>query len=152
MKYDAPSVKRNTIKIEILDKMFKANQYKPQYLKDIDRTISCQTIDTMFANKLVALKERYEEHGTIASRDLYDIHHFFLQGYSYNRDLISERRNTDPQLYLIELKEFINAHITQTIIDQGINTIVEYNKFKKIRNSLKAEVLLFIQSEIEGSK
>ena len=54
----------------------KSNVYETVRLVEIDRIATCQTIETMFANKLVALIERREKTGSIAGRDLYDVHHF----------------------------------------------------------------------------
>ena len=48
----------------------------------------CQTIETMFANKLVSVLDRFEKHHSIAGRDLYDIHQFFLQGFHMKRLLL----------------------------------------------------------------
>ena len=57
----------------------------------------------MFAHKLVALIDRYEKNGTIAGRDMYDIHHFFQKGYSYSHEIIQERRKSDVSIFLKQL-------------------------------------------------
>ena len=80
LKYPAPEGGRNTIKIDVTFPPPKANVYAAQRLAEIDRIARCQTIETMFANKLVALIDRWEKKESIAGRDLYDIYHFFLQG------------------------------------------------------------------------
>ncbi|MBI4648291.1 MAG: nucleotidyl transferase AbiEii/AbiGii toxin family protein [Bacteroidia bacterium] len=148
LKYEAPPQKRNTLKLEILDKKFIHNKYEPKYLADIDRIINCQTINTLFANKLVALVERYENTGNIAGRDVYDIHHFFMKGYGYNPELIEERRNTTISIYMEQLKHFIRNHITQRIIEQDINMLLSYSVFRRIRKTLKQETLFFLEEEI----
>ncbi len=73
------------LKVSASNLRVEANQYKVQYFPEIDRLINSQTIETMFANKLVAVTDRYAQHNTIAGRDIYDIHHFFVQGYAYRR-------------------------------------------------------------------
>src|SRR3989338_2833350 len=90
LKYDAPNELRNTLKLSIIDKIIKANDYKPQFLEEIKRFAICQTVETMFANKLVAVTDRYKKYKTIAGRDLYDIQHFFIKGYTFNNQVIEE--------------------------------------------------------------
>ena len=125
------------------------NQYEPVRLKEIDRIIFCQTIETMFANKLVALIDRWERNSSIAGRDLYDIHYFFIQGFKYDQDILTERTGKTPALYLKDLVDFINKKVSQTIIDQDLNTLLIKQRFNLIRKTLKNEVLMFLQDEIK---
>jgi len=148
LKYDAPAGERNTLKIDISFPPPKTNQYESVRIMEIDRIVNCQTIETMFANKLVALIERYERNGSIAGRDLYDIHYFFMQGFQYDQKVIQERRQQVPADFIGILIEFIKKEITQTIIDQDINTLVDPKKFQQIRKSLKQEALVFLQDEL----
>ena len=140
---------RNTLKIDITYPAPKANIYEIIRLKEIDKIINCQTIETMFANKLVAFIDRYEKNGSIAGRDLYDIHYYFLQGFKYNEHIIMERRKTDNiKLFFKQLIAFINDNITQTIINQDMNTLVDNKKFQSIRKTIKKEVIIFLNDEI----
>lgn len=152
LKYPAPEGERNTLKLEILDKVFKSNEYKPQHLKPIERTANCQTIETMFGNKLVAPIDRHEQGRGIASRDIYDIHYFFLNGHNYNTGIIKERRGKDTLDHLKELKNFIDDNLTQKIIDEDLNVLLDNDKFKKIRSNLKREVINFFREEIKSLK
>lgn len=120
-----------------------ANVYKPQYLKEIDRYAVYQTIETMFANKLVAVIDRYEKFKTIAGRDIYDIHHFFSRGYDYSKAVIEERRKASEGKYLRELIDFIDKKVTNKIISQDLNYLLSAKQFKAIKNTLKDEVGLF---------
>lgn len=140
---------RNTVKIDITIPPPQANAYQPFRLVDIDRIVICQTIETMFANKLVALIDRYERNESIAGRDLYDIHYFFISSFRYNQDVIIERRKKNLELFFKELVKFIEKHITQTIINQDLNYLLPNEKFQKIRLILKQEVLMFLKDEIE---
>jgi len=149
LKYPAGADERNTIKIDATMPPPQANKYEAVELKEIDRIVMCQTVETMFANKLVALIDRYEKNDSIAGRDIYDIHHFFMNGFGYDKEVIKERRGTEVKQFFIELKKFIEAKITQTIIEQDINTLLPYDKFKKIRPVLKKETLLFLNDEIK---
>lgn len=149
LKYPAKVGERNTIKIDVTMPPLKSNKYKIEEIEEIDRIIMCQTIETMFANKLVALIDRYEKNKSIAGRDVYDIHYFFMQGFDYNKDVIVERRKKSVNIFLKELIVFIKKYITNTILDQDINTLLPYDKFKKIRKTLKQEVLMFLNDEVK---
>jgi len=148
LRYPAQQNERNTLKIDISYPAPKSYQYEAVRFSDIDRIIYCQTIETMFANKLIALIERYERSGNIAGRDLYDIHYFFINNFRYSDEIIKERRQEKSLSFLRELEIFIDKKINQTIIDQDINTLLAPDKFKKIRKILKGEVLMFIRDEI----
>lgn len=121
----------------------KNNDYEPVTLIEIDRILHCQTIPTMFANKLVSITDRYHKHGSIAGRDIFDIHTFFVKGFEFKEEIILERTGKTAAEFLKELKRFIEKHFTQTIIDQDLNTLLPYEKFKKLRKLLKQEVLAF---------
>ena len=128
---------RNTIKIDVTMPPPEANTYESTRLTEIDRIYHCQTIETMFANKLVAMIERYEKNESIAGRDLYDIHYFFLAGYGYNADVIKERRAiSELNIFLTELISFIESHITGTVITQDLNMLLSYDYWDFLRNYL----------------
>ncbi|MDA3839500.1 MAG: nucleotidyl transferase AbiEii/AbiGii toxin family protein [Patescibacteria group bacterium] len=140
---------RNTLKIDITFPAPKNNIYEMQKLIDVDRIVMCQNIETMFANKLVSLMDRYEKNGSIAGRDLYDIHHFFLNGFNHNEEVIKERTDLELKAFFLKLEKFIKEKITDKIISQDLNMLVDYEKFKTIRKTLKIETLMFIRNEIE---
>ena len=148
LKYPNKEKERNTVKIEVATFKIKANKYEQVRLVDIDRIAICQTIETMFANKLVAIIDRFEQHNTIAGRDLYDIHHFFMADFKYDRDIIKERRDVDAKEFLSELASFIEKNITNTIINQDLNTLLSPEKFRQMRKVLKKETLMFLRNEI----
>ncbi len=144
---------RNTLKIDILAPPPEANKYEKVRMDDIDRILTCQTVPTMFANKLVALIDRYEKSGGIAGRDLYDINYFFLNGCTFERDVIRERRNIRSiKQYLEELTCFIEEHITQRVIDQDLNVLLTPSSFKAVRKTLKRETILFLNDEIQRAE
>lgn len=149
LKYQSKQGLRNSIKLSFIDKIYKSNIYKPQYLPEIDRFVNCQTIETMFGNKLVALTDRYKKTQTIAGRDLYDIHHFFINGYKYEDKIIKERTGKKTVDYFKSLIEFINKKVNNKIIDQDLNFLLPIDRFKKIRSILKIETLMFLKQEIE---
>ena len=149
LRYKANSEQRNTIELDAVEEGFTSNAYQPEYLSELDRYMNCHTVETMFGNKLVALIDRYEKHFAIAGRDLYDIHFFFTHEYTYIPEIITERRNVEPTIYLQELITFINTKVTQTIIDQDLNTLLPYKTFRKIRGVIKQETLVLLQDEVK---
>lgn len=149
LRYPAGKDLRNTIKIDTNFPVPNENIYESYHLPDIDRVITCQTKETMFANKLVALIDRYEKREAIAGRDLYDIHHFFLRGFRYNEEVIKARRKIKSVVaFFGELIEFVEKHITQAIIDQDLNTLLAPEQFRRIRTHLKRETLMFLRDEL----
>lgn len=144
LKYKNSQGDRNTLKLDITFPPPKSNQYEPIRFTEIDRIIHCHTIPTMFSNKLVALIERHEKYGSIAGRDVFDIHTFFMKGYKYNPVIIEERTGKSVRVFLDELKKFIEKNVTQTVIDQDLNALMPPDAFAKQRKFIKKEVLMFL--------
>ena len=146
LKYEAPENSRSTLKIDAVDAPFEHNTYEKIPLPEINRFAICQTIDTIFANKLVALVDRFEKNNTIAGRDVYDIHHFLQQGFAVNKELIKERRGVELEEYVTHLIAFIDENITQATLDQDLNTLLSPKKFQAIRKTLKIETLFLLKA------
>ncbi|MFC1678208.1 nucleotidyl transferase AbiEii/AbiGii toxin family protein [Patescibacteria group bacterium] len=141
---------RNTLKVDITMPPPKSNNYETVRLCDIDRVIKCQTIETMFANKLVALIERFEKGNAIAGRDLYDIHHFFINGFQYRGEVIIERRKSkELAKFFDQLIQFVDKEITEKVINQDINMLLPSKSFHRIRKVLKQETLMFLRDELK---
>ncbi len=149
LKYSTKFGSRNTIKLSLIDTALKSNTYSSYYLAEIDRFAFCQTPDTMFANKLVAVIDRYRKHKMIAGRDIYDIHHFFLSGFHYNQAVIKERTAKKPTDYFKDLIKFIDTKVTDRIISEDLSFLLTHEKFKLIRKVLKRETLMFLKNEIK---
>src|SRR3990167_8903962 len=124
LKYPNATGQRNTIAIDAVFPVPKANVYESKKFVDIDRTIICQNVETMFANKLVAVMDRFEKHGAIAGRDIYDIHHFFSQNFSFSDAVIAERTGKKTKDFLFELVAFIEKHIKETILIQDLSNLL----------------------------
>lgn len=148
MKYQAAPGDRNTLKVDSGFPVPHANRYEPQRFRDIDRVLVCQTLETAFANKLIACMSRHERTGSIAGRDIYDIHHFFLRGFRYDSAVIQERCGSDVRAYLSKLSAFVDTYVTQQTIDEDINMLLEPSRFRAIRNHLKRETLMFLRDEL----
>jgi len=147
LKYPAENRQRNTLKIDCLIPPPRANEYEIVYLSDIDRMVWCQSRATMVANKLVAPLDRFEKNGSIAGRDIFDIHSFLLQGFSYNKNVIIERRNQSVHVFFERLIDFIDKHITMKVIDQDLNPLLPIKEYRKIRKNLKNETILLLKIE-----
>ena len=148
LKYPNSLNERNTLKIDALNFIVKSNVYVPVFLPEINRTVNCQSQESIFANKLVAVKDRYDRKKSIAGRDIYDIHYFFLKNLKYNEQVIIERTGTQVKEYLIYLRDFVKQKINQTLIDQDLNTLLPTETFSKIRKTLKEETIMFLNNEI----
>lgn len=149
LRYEAPQNARNTLKLDINDLAPKANEYGAERLSQIDRTALCQTVETMFANKLVASLDRFENTEAVAGRDIYDIHYFFMQGFKYKPEVIEERRKTSVKEFLEAEIKFVNKEVNETVINQDLNLLLPPDKFAKIRKTLKQEVLIFLNDELK---
>lgn len=148
LRYPSSPGKRSTLKVSASDIKVKANRYKVQYFPEIDRLINSQTIETMFANKLVAITDRYTQHKSVAGRDIYDIHHFFIQGYAYDKAVIKERTGQEPKEYFGDLIEFVKKHFTQTVINEDLNSLLPNRQFQQVRKILLPETLSLLEREI----
>ena len=147
LKYPSAPGNRNSVKLSIVDYRVKANVYKPEYLTEIQRYALCQSRETMFANKLVAVTDRFKKHHTIAGRDIYDIHYFFTQGYRYSDTVITERTGKTSRAYVKELAVFVQNHLTEKIITEDLSFLLPPDRFQIIRRVLKPEVLMFLKNE-----
>jgi predicted nucleotidyltransferase component of viral defense system len=139
---------RNTLKIEAAFPILHSSIYQTQRFLEIDRVLTCQTKETMFAHKLVAITDRFNKTGHIAGRDIYDIHHFFMQGYGYNAAVIKERTGVNPEDFLSNLATFIEQKVTETIITEDLSSLLPPKKFSLIRKVLKRETIGFIRDEL----
>lgn len=145
LQYPIDKGKRSSIKVSVVTDVITANRYGPQYLFDINRYALCQTKETMVANKLVAPLDRNEKYGTIAGRDIYDIHFFLSHGFPYRTQVIEERRNMKARAYLSDLIAFIDKRVTDRVIAEDLNYLLPPVKFQAVRKSLKDEVLMLLR-------
>lgn len=148
LKYAHPNIyARRSLKIEASFPLFKSSVYEPARFIEIDRILHCQSKETMFAHKLVAPLDRFEKTGQIAGRDIFDIHHFFLNGFEYRAEVIEERRGVTVPEHLKKLHAFIERHVTDTVIREDLSFLLPPADFRRIRTILKRETLTFLQDE-----
>lgn len=138
------SKKWNTIKIDTSFPVPRANTYAPMRFAEIDRILTCQTKDTMVANKLIALFDRKR----LAGRDVYDVHYFLMHGFPYNRAVIEERFGGDVGGFFSDLGTFVEKNVTDQLLAEDLNCLLPYEKFRRIRRVLKREMLMFLRDEL----
>lgn len=149
LQYPTSSDGRSIMKIDATFPPPRSNEYAAFRLQEIDRIVMCQTKETNVANKLVAVSNRYEKRQSIAGRDIYDIHHFFLKGFGYNAKVIQEQKKVPIVQFFQDLIIFIDKHVTQRIIDEDINHLLPPERFKAIRKTLKQETLMLLRDEVK---
>lgn len=88
------------IKIDINRNIWKSNKY--ELVDFFGTSIRVQDKSTIFANKLVALIERF------TNRDIYDVYFFFQNLFNINEDIIFERTWKTKKELFISIKEKLN--------------------------------------------
>ncbi len=148
LKYEAAPNDRNTLMISVFDEVVEENEYEKVKITEIDRFLTCQTIESMYANKLVGIMDRYNRHKKVAGRDLYDVNYFFLKGYGFREEIIKERTGLETKEYIKKLIAFIKKNVTEDDINQDLSTLLPPEKFSKIRKTLKQDTLLYLRNLI----
>lgn len=148
LKYEAPKGQRNILKLEINDDVSEYNRYEKVLLEQVNMYCNGHTLDTMFANKLVACKARYDKNGKIAGRDFYDIYQFFLQGLDINTKVVEDKMDMDYIVYLESLIPFIGEHLTDKLLNQDLNPLLKQREIDDLLPHLKEDVVIFLQDEI----
>ncbi len=147
-RYETRIRGRNTIKLDALIPPPKSNKYETAKLNEIDRTVLCQTKETMVANKLVAPLDRFEKTGTITGRDIYDIHWFLMNGFTYDPQVIKERQGIKVKKFFEKFIGFIEKEVKQKYIDEDLNFLLPPIEFNRVRKFLKAETLKLLKDEL----
>jgi len=141
LKYKSKVNERNTLKLEINDDVNKANIYEKVNLLEVNMYCNGHTLDTMFANKLIAAMARFEKNGKIAGRDFYDIHYFFLEGIAINEAVIKNKTGLSLKEYLAKLRIFIKEHLTETSLNHDLNPLLKPKKVNFVIENLRQELL-----------
>ncbi|MBD3280638.1 hypothetical protein GF389_03890 [Candidatus Dojkabacteria bacterium] len=148
LKYESKPDERNTLKLEINDKPSKHNEYEKVLLTGVDMYCNGHNLETMFANKLVAAKERFDRNRKIAGRDFYDIHKFFQEGLTVKKEIVEERTKLDYVEYLEELINLIEKKVSEELLQRDLNPLLDNEKLKQIKDKLKPELILFLRDEV----
>lgn len=149
LRYDDAGSERKILKLDVSFPLFHSSKYAPMRFLEIDRILVCQTKETMFSHKLVAIMDRFTKTGGIAGRDIYDVHYFFMNGFEYDALVIEERTGKSVKIFFSELADFIDHKVTEKIISEDLNTLLPHDTFALVRKVLKREVLGLIKDEIK---
>jgi predicted nucleotidyltransferase component of viral defense system len=152
LEYSAPQGERNTLKLEITDLVSPENEYEVVTLHELNLICRGQTIPTMFANKLYAASARLAKTGHLAGRDFYDIHQFFLQGLTVNKEVVVERSGKPYTTYLQKLRKLIEDKLSDEYLYQDLNPLLPGKDLKGVAKTLKRELLVFLGDEIKRAE
>lgn len=129
-RYDERSM---NIKVEFNKRIWRNNTYE---LKNMDGiALACMTPDCIFANKIVALSERF------ANRDLYDVYFFFRENFPINEWLITERTGVSLAKFLKELIKELPKHFTENSILTGLGEVLTAKQKSWVKNHLLSETI-----------
>lgn len=107
--------------------------------------------EDIFAHKLAALTDRSagreERDRFVANRDLYDIHFFFSHMWSYNKEIIRLRTGEDARKYLKHATQFIDEHVDEAHILEGLGALLDEKKRAWVHAHLKPDVMRLLAIE-----
>jgi predicted nucleotidyltransferase component of viral defense system len=125
--------KNMNIKIELNKKIWIHNTYISQTISDV--TLSCMTSDCIFANKLVALSERFYP------RDLYDVYFFFREKFPIKEALIQERTGLTTKKFLQKLIKELPNYFTATTVLTGLGEVLDSKQKNRVKKYLLVETI-----------
>ena len=134
------------IKIDINRNIRTNNNYEIIDFYGIDMKV--QDKSTIFANKLVALTERF------TNRDIYDVYFFFQKMFDINEEIIIERTwNTKKELFIIIRDKLKVLPENYKILD-WLGELLDEKQKSFVKNKLLKELLWIIEMKIdfEGRK
>ncbi len=136
-RYDERSM---NIKIELNKRIWQNNKYNH---KNIENTqILCMTKECIFANKLVALSERFY------SRDLYDVYFFFSQNFPICNAIIYERTGLNTKKFLQQLTKDLPKHFTENSVLTGLGEILDDKQKLRVKKFLLKDTIEKIKTHI----
>jgi len=134
-------VHTRNIKIELSKKKSVFDTYETINFFGTD--ITAMTRDCIFANKFMALHRRMK------SRDLFDVHFFFQQGFPIQKEIIENESKLSYKHFLEVLKNTIEKNYNeQNILAEIWDLITEKQKII-IKKSLKKETLWYIDFALQ---
>lgn len=125
------------IKIELNKRIRKNNTYEALPLDGIP--IYSMTPDCIFANKLVALSERF------ANRDLYDICFFFTKKFPIKKSLITERTGLGTKKFLQKLIKDLPSKFAENTILAGLGEVLTDKQKAWVKKHLLDEVIKLLK-------
>lgn len=148
-KYPTEYNYRNTLKVELGFPPNPYNQYQACYFPELGRTLQCQTVETMFSNKLIAAVDRYQRKGSIAGRDYFDISQFFQQKIKYHNNIIESYEPSGIKLFFAKLIKLTNQEFNEQVVNEDLNMLLLPLQFQLLRKTMKQTVLHYLQREYD---
>jgi len=136
-RYDEKSM---NIKIELNKKIWKNNIYLYENIDHVQ--ILCMSKKCIFANKLVALSERFY------SRDLYDVYFFFSQNFPIYDALIYERTGITTKTFLQQLIKNLPKHFRENTVLAGLGEILDNKQKLWVKSHLLNEIIKEIEKHL----
>ncbi len=136
-RYDERSM---NIKVELNKRIRNSNTYNFQDFDGIK--IRCMAPESIFANKLVALYERFK------NRDLYDVNFFLKNKFPINDEIIVERTWKDIKELVKELIELLPTHYQQNnILAELWEVLTDSQKIWMKNRALEETIELLMKME-----
>ncbi len=148
LKYEAPQLNRNTLKLEINDDVSPYNKSEMSVLGELNMMAQTQTQSTMVTCKMVAALGRYKQHHTVAGRDFYDLHHFLSHGYEVDSAIVEERTGQSFQTYTYELIDFITTHVSDEVLYEDLNPLIEASSLKNAIRNVRGELVWLLENRL----
>lgn len=129
----------------------KLNTYK---IEEIISRVPIKVLqkEDIFAHKLLALTDRNCAKGkspVLANRDLYDIHFFFENNWTFNGKIISEYSGKSVSEYLQYAYNFIEQYVNAENVLDRLGDLVNDEKRTWIKKNLKDKVLVQLAIQIK---
>jgi predicted nucleotidyltransferase component of viral defense system len=145
LKYPAPDMVRNTLKLEINDEVSRFNRWELANLAELNLMAQTQTRGTMVANKLVAALNRHQDHGSIAGRDFYDLRHFLSQGFEIETEIVDERMGMQFADYIVKLIDFVENTVTEKDLFEDLGPLLPATELKRTVLPLREELAFLLR-------
>ncbi len=152
LKYEATGSQRNTLKLEVSDRISPANEYETVTLKELGLVCRVQTISTMVANKFVAALNRYDEKGRAAGRDFFDLREFMVAGLPVNRAVVEERMGTSYEEHIRRLLDFVKNTLKASDLYVDLNPLLPPKNFKFEVDQIIPDLTMLLTDELARAK
>jgi len=148
LKYKSSGTSRNTLKLEVSDRVSPYNEYEVVTLKELGLVCRAQTLSTMVANKLVAALNRQEQRGSVAGRDFFDIREFLSAGLPVNQMIIEERMGIPYAEYVGKLLEYVETVLTPSDLYVDLNSLLPPKNFRHVVDQIIPDLKMLLQDEL----
>lgn len=132
------------IKVGVSRRQF-GSRYELKTLLGISMLVMLK--EDMFAHKLVAMYERVGK----TSRDIFDVHFFYKQGWDINRQIVEARSGISFKEVLVKCIKILEKMDNKHILD-GLGELLSDSQKDWARAKLKEETLFLLKLALESEK